>query len=86
DFSIINISLDSDLSSWVSSIQKYPYGHHFISIGSDGNQYSKDYFINGVPRCFLIDKKGKVIYNTAGFHKSEIDTLEKYIKKQLKIK
>ena len=67
DFTIITISLDGRIYNWINAIQKYNSKNNYISIGSDANQYSKDYFINGVPRCFLLDRDQNIIDSNLPF-------------------
>jgi peroxiredoxin len=62
---MISVSIDNDPKAWLAAVEKYAM--HWIQTCDiepyiNGNKVRSLYDINFIPQYFLIDKKGKLIY------------------------
>ncbi|WP_462261572.1 TlpA family protein disulfide reductase [Ferruginibacter sp.] len=64
----IFISMDKDVSAWLSSARDYPFitaTNSFLLLSNFDSDFAKKYFINSIPRYMLIGKDGKIIHSDA---------------------
>lgn len=80
-FEIFSVSLDTDLNSWKSAIDKdrLTWKHHVSDLKGYESQAAHDYGIRAIPYNFLVDGEGKVIaINLRGDDLGK--TLDNYLK------
>jgi len=66
DFCVINICLPFSTEKWKATIKQYNIGGlHYILTDAQYNQLKAMFNLSGIPRYFLIDKKGNIIDDNA---------------------
>jgi peroxiredoxin len=61
-FTILGVSLDSDMSKWVAAIQQDNLTWtHVSDLKAWQNEVAKMYGVTGIPQNYLIDKEGKIV-------------------------
>lgn len=82
DLAVIGVSLDEDASNVVPPYIKKENVVHTIVYGNDSN-VTQDYQVRAIPTFFLLDKKGVVYKQYAGFYPGLEKEWEKEIVKLL---
>lgn len=75
DIIFLLLSTDKVRDKWKRSIIENgmeKFGNHFLLLDGDNNYFIKKYNISSIPRYFLINKKGEVIYADAPRPSEEI--------------
>lgn len=72
-FTVFSVSLDQRKSAWTGAIerlnQKWP--NHISDLKGWGSSHAELYNVNSIPRAFLIDGEGKLVYSNIRGHQLE---------------
>lgn len=81
---VIAINLDEEKSDAALFLEKFP-AHFVVAYDAEGDT-ARNYDLTIMPSSWIINRKGNIISQHAGFKESDMDTIETNIRRVLTVK